>query len=219
MATINLLPWREKQREVKNREFTLQLIVATMLALFLAFLAWTFFNMQLESQNQANELVKGKNVELDQKLKKIEELEKTRENIISRMKIIQDLQGKRPVQVHVFDSLVRTMPKNLYYSSITRQGNTLILKGKADNPNTVSDLLRNFEKSNWIGSASVKKIANGRQSPNGDSSIAPEANYISFDISAEIVEKEIVEDVGSEKSQPDTSNVQTEGNETSGQQG
>ena len=47
------------------------------------------------------------------------------------MKIIQDLQGTRPVIVHVFEELVKTLPDGLYYDQLDRQKNVVKIQGKA----------------------------------------------------------------------------------------
>ena len=56
MARINLLPWREKERERRNKEFVIQMVVVTAIALICAALIWSFYNRQYASQQEANKL-------------------------------------------------------------------------------------------------------------------------------------------------------------------
>lgn len=205
MANINLLPWRAEQRERRNREFVLQMVIVGLLSMLTAFLAWTFFNSQLENQREANDIVKQANTALDRNLTEIEELEKTREDIVSRMEVIQSLQGTRPVPVHLFDALVRTLPSNLFLTKISMQDKVLTLVGRADNPNTVSDLLRNLDNTRWLEDSAVKKISNVappvapvQRSENGTvvvaDPVAPEANYIQFELTSNLVEVNLAEE-------------------------
>lgn len=193
MARINLLPWRAEERERRNREFMLQLVGVALLSLLGAFLLWSYFGSELSSQREANGLVEQANISLDRDLEEIKELEKTRDDIESRMRVIQDLQGTRPLPVHVLDTLVRAMPAKLYLTRVQREGNLLILQGRADNPNVVSDLLRSLDASEWLSGSVVKNIANSMQvkpAPvvkDGDTVIvtaapAPEENYITFEM-------------------------------------
>lgn len=206
MASINLLPWRVKERERRNREFLVQMLIVALLSMLLAFLAWTYFDRELSSQHAANDVVKQANVALDRNLKEIAELEKTREEIVSRMKVIQQLQGTRPIPVHVFDNLVRTLPANLFLTEISLSGKTLTLKGRADNPNTVSDLLRNLDLTRWLENSAVSSIVNSatpiepvKLAADGSpvaivaASRAPEEDYISFVLTSQMADVNLAE--------------------------
>ena len=84
MARINLLPWRQDERERRNKEFITLVVAVTLLSLLAAFAAWSYFNNELDDQFDANVLVEQKNVRLDGVLTEIDSLEQRREDIISR---------------------------------------------------------------------------------------------------------------------------------------
>lgn len=88
----------------------------------------------------------------------IDSLEQRRENIISRMQVIQDLQGRRPVPVRLWDDLAKAIPATLYLNNLKREGDLLTLTGLADNPNIVSSLIRNLDSSKWMGDSAVRNI-------------------------------------------------------------
>jgi type IV pilus assembly protein PilN len=196
MARINLLPWREKERERRNKEFIIQMVIVTAIALICAALIWSFYNRQYASQQEANALITQANTALDRDLKEIEELESRQNEIIARMKVIEDLQGTRPIPVHVLDSLTRSVPANLYLTELERKDNILTIKGKADNPNTVTDLVRNIDSSGWMDSSKVVSIVNSgvtTQSTNPDEYVepSPEDSYIFFEMNTNIVFPEV----------------------------
>lgn len=209
MANINLLPWRAEERERRNREFVLQMLIVALLSMLLAFLGWTYFNSQLESQNEANEIVKQANTALDRNLEEIDELEKKRQDIVSRMEVIQKLQGTRPIPVHVFDSLVRKMPNNMFLTEISLIDKQLTLDGKADSPNTVSTLLRNLDSTRWLDSSAVKSIKTSAETYETETQlerkedgtvvsikpVAPEADYITFKVTSNLVDVDLSEKV------------------------
>ncbi len=191
MARINLLPWREEQRLQKNKEFLTLVVMIALLAGAAVLATLFFFNNKLTEQQAANELIVTENNKLDKALKEIESLEQRKEDIISRMKVIQDLQGKRPIPVRVWDDLSGAMPEALFLTKLERKGEELILSGKADNPNVVSVLLTNLNASKWMDNSSVQFIEKGEnkgKASNKDLSdiVYPENNYVGFQVTTHI---------------------------------
>ncbi|WP_313332859.1 PilN domain-containing protein, partial [Pseudomonas oryzihabitans] len=86
------------------------------------------------------------------------ELKTRRQQLLARMKIIQDLQGNRPVIGHVFDQLVRTLPDGVYFRELKMQGDTLSISGEAESNNRVSNLMRNLDASDWFASPTLIEV-------------------------------------------------------------
>lgn len=99
MARINLLPWRQEERKRKNGEFNRLIAAVAGLALVGVALAYSLLNSDLENQQTANRKIEEANTQLDVALKSIETLEAQREQMLSQMKVIQDLQGRRSIPV------------------------------------------------------------------------------------------------------------------------
>ncbi len=190
MARINLLPWREELRVQKNKEFVTLVVMIGLLAGLAVGATLLFFNNKLNDQKAANELITTENQKLDKALKEIETLEERKEEITSRMKVIQDLQGKRPIPVRVWDDLARAVPEMLFLTRLERKGNQLILSGKAENPNIVSALINNLDRSQWMGSSSVQFIEKGEDAKipdrNSTEEIYPENSYVGFQVTTTI---------------------------------
>jgi type IV pilus assembly protein PilN len=55
------------------------------------------------------------------------------------MKLIQGLQGQRPVAVRLVDEMVRVTPSNMYITKFVRTGDKFTIEGKAESPNTVPE--------------------------------------------------------------------------------
>ena len=199
MTTINLLPWREELKEQRKKQFIAICILAALLGLALAAGAWFFYDQKLNDQQQANTIVQTANQTLDGQLKSLDGLQARRDAIIERMKLIQGLQGQRPVPVHFLDELVRVTPANMYITKFTRVGDKFTLEGRAENPNVVAELLRNLEASVWYRNAFMEsfiaadeqKAAQGTPvTPEKAVSVVPrvEENYGSFTATVDLVE-------------------------------
>lgn len=158
MALINLLPWREEERERRNKEFITLVVAVTLLALLTAFATWSYFNNELQEQLDANARITQENSRLDGVLTEIDTLEQRREDILSRKQVIQDLQGQRPIPVRIWDDIAKAIPPALYLNNLKREGDLLTFTGLADNPNVVSSLIRNLDSSQWMGNSAVRNI-------------------------------------------------------------
>lgn len=183
MSKINLLPWRDELREQKKKAFIATSVVSAMFAVLAVMLAWFYYAYQVDDQIQANQLVMSSNQSLDAQLKNIEGLKAQRNAVIERMQLIQGLEGQRPISVRLIDEIARVVPDNMYLTKMTRSGNKIIFEGKADNPNTVAELLRRLESSNWFRNAFMSSfVAADHVKSQENSSVLPriEASYGQF---------------------------------------
>jgi type IV pilus assembly protein PilN len=189
MAQINLLPWREAKREERKKEFITINIAVFILAAVLAGLTWMFFDHILSGQQQANQQITTENAKLDTQLKSLDGLQARRDEIISRMKVIQDLQGQRPVVVRIFDDLPRLIPSNVYLTQFSRTGDKFTINGRAQSPNDVSEFLRNLEASPWFRNAFMNSFQGAPatvSTASGGVAPRPEDSYGNFVISVDL---------------------------------
>lgn len=189
MPMINLRPWREELRAEKQRNFITSLIVVLVLAVALIFLWQDFVSSEIENQRSRNSYLSSSMAELDKKIKEIKGLKSEKKKLLDRMKVIQDLQGTRPVIVRVMDELVRTLPDGLYYQSLEREGDLISIKGMAESNNRISGLMRNFESSVWFSNPNLKDV----------SAIKSQDSLNSFDLSVRQVTPELTEEENSSK--------------------
>ena len=132
MARINLLPWREQRREERKQRFLVALGAVLVGAAALVFAGNQYLNAMIERQNARNEFVRKEIAVLDARIKEIKELKERRQQLLERMKIIQDLQGNRPIIARVFDQLVRTLPDGVHFTELKMTGKSIAVKGAAE---------------------------------------------------------------------------------------
>ena len=158
MAHINLLPWREEQRQEQTRQFATVTVLSLILTGALVFMVHVTFNNQIDHQQFRNKMLQDEIKTLDEALKQIETLEETKEQLLARMDIIQSLQQQRPQIVHLFDDFVRTVPEGIYLTNIKQQGEQLTIKGVAESNGRVSAYMRNIDASSWMATPKLKVI-------------------------------------------------------------
>lgn len=157
MARINLLPWRAERRKVREREFYLMLGMSALAGAVVFVAAMMWMNARLENQDDRNAYMQQEIKEVEKRLDKIKELDKTRSRLLARKQVIEQLQANRSQMVHMFDELVRTIPDGVRLGSLKQVGDILTLEGVAQSNASVATYMRNVEASQWLGRPDLKK--------------------------------------------------------------
>lgn len=150
MARINLRPWRDERRAEQQKEFLTALAGIVIVGLLFVFLQDRWITSNIDEQQARNSYLTGEITALTRKIKEIDQLKEKRDQLIARMRVIQALQGNRPVIVHMFDEMVRTLPDGIHFTSLERKGETLSIQGRAESNNRISSLMRNLDGSEWF---------------------------------------------------------------------
>jgi len=168
MANINLLPWREELREERRKEFLVGVGITVAIAVLIIFAVDRFVNNAINNQTRKNDYLREQITSLDREISEIRELQRLKSELTERMTVIQDLQGRRPVIVRLFDELVRTLPDGVYYDQIVRNGDQISFEGVAESNNRVSALLRSLEDSEWFEGPDLQQISSNVAGGNGN---------------------------------------------------
>tara|TARA_B100000953_G_scaffold165822_1_gene136753 strand:- start:71 stop:649 length:579 start_codon:yes stop_codon:yes gene_type:complete len=158
MAKINLLPWREEKRQESLKEFLTMLVFAGFCAVITVGLIHFYYSQLIDSQNTRIAYIDKRIDEVDKKIVEIKELEKQKEALLSRMRAIESLQRDRPLIVHLFDELVRSMPDGMSVTKLTQRGAAITIEGEAQSNARVSSFMRKIERSDWLQGAKLKVI-------------------------------------------------------------
>ncbi|MGA5483977.1 PilN domain-containing protein [Pseudomonas siliginis] len=158
MARINLLPWREERREERRKRFLLVLIGVLAGSIGAVLIADQIISAAIERQMARNDYIGKQIAVVDERIKQISELKARRQQLVERMRIIQDLQGNRQISGRVFDQLARTLPDGVYFTDVKMAGKTLSISGAAESNNRVSELMRNLDASDWFDAPSLNEV-------------------------------------------------------------
>lgn len=168
MARINLLPWREQLREERKREFFVLLMGVVIIAVGILFLVDRNFRGDIRYQQARNDFLNREVLVLDARIAEIDNLKEQKAQINSRMEVIQDLQGSRPVIVRIFDELVKALPTGVYFNSLQRTDDRLEIEGIAESNNKVSELMRRLDDSEWFINPGLQQISAASADINSD---------------------------------------------------
>ena len=158
MARINLLPWREERRKARQKEFIGMLGLAVAAGVLLSFLIYSYYSGRISSQTARNEYLRGEITKVDSQIKEIEALDQKKSKLLARKEVIEQLQSNRSQMVHLFDSLVRTIPDGVALTGIKQEGDILTLSGRSQSNARVSTYMRNLESSGWMTNPDLNVI-------------------------------------------------------------
>lgn len=163
MARINLLPWREERRQERRKEFLIISALVALVGVLIIVLTEFVISSQIDNQQSRNAYLQQHISQLNRQVKEIKDLEKRRQDLLERMKIIQDLQGKRPLIVRLFDEQVRTLPDGVFFRSLKRNEDKIVVDGVAESNNRISSLMRNLDGSDWFSDPNLTAVSAASQ--------------------------------------------------------
>jgi type IV pilus assembly protein PilN len=159
MAHVNLLPWRERLREERRREFLTIMVGFVIIAGGLIFLVDRYFTGEINMQQARNDFIRAEIALLDAQVAEINQLRQQKEDIRARMNVITDLQGTRPVIVRIFDEMVRTLPDGVFYEEVQRTDNVIAVEGIAESYARITELMRNLDDSEWFEATDLSEFS------------------------------------------------------------
>ena len=195
MAKINLLPWREERRKELLNGFLVMLGLVALFAALTVGIVHFYHSQLIERQNTRIGYIDKRIKEVDKKITEIKELEKKKERLLSRMRAIESLQHDRPLIVHLFDELVRSLPEGLSIVNLKQEGPKVTITGEAQSNARVSSFMRKIEQSEWIKGAKLKVI---KESNKGEGSTTKIVNE--FMLTFEQVMPSVDKEEGDEES-------------------
>ena len=184
MARINLLPWRLERRKLRKKEFLTMLGLSALAGVVLWFLINMYYNNQISGENERLAYLHDQITQVDKQNDEIKELDAKKSKLLARKRVIEELQANRSQMVHLFDSLVRTIPDGVILTSIKQDGDKLTLEGRSQSNARVSTYMRNLEGSGWMSKPDLSIIEAREGDPalpyaftlSGDAQPAPAPN-------------------------------------------
>ncbi len=180
---INLLPWRDEHREEKKKEFLNVIVGVLLLSGIIVGGFDRFYNAAIDSQTARNGFLQQEITVLEGRIQEIKLLQQTRNELLSRMEVIQALQGNRPIIVRLFDEMARQLAPRVFFTDLKLVGKALSIQGIAESNNRISSQLRNLSESGWFDKPNVTAI-------NADPNYGPQASQFSLSVEQAAPKKE-----------------------------
>jgi len=187
MAHVNLLPWREKQRQYDKQQYLLGLAAVAAIVGLIFWFVGQFIDQQISQQNARNNYLETQIVALDKQIAQIQKIRESKNAIEQRMALIEQLQASRNIAPAMFDELARLVPPGVSFRTMRRTGNNVKIEGISDSNNRLSEFMRKLETSEIFTGGDLSSIV-------ADSSDAVSAFTLTFRISPKVASQTAADD-------------------------
>lgn len=150
MAYLNLLPWREAQKKQQQARFMTLLTGVSVGSFLLVFLVGAVYGARIEGQQGRNNYLQGEIAILDQRIAEIRQLDEKKKNLQKRIELIGQLQSSRNLGTQIMDEIAKVTPAGVYLTNLEKKGSSLLLIGKSESNNRLSNMIRTVEASELL---------------------------------------------------------------------
>jgi type IV pilus assembly protein PilN len=158
MAHVNLLPWREAQRQLHKKQYITSLVAISIVVLIVFWMLGEVIEQQIRNQNSRNNYLEQQIGVLDTQIGRIKDIRYTKSEIAQRMALIEQLQISKNVSPIVFDELARIVPAGVSFEKMSRSGNLIEIIGVSESNNRLSSFMRNLEQSEVFTGGELSSI-------------------------------------------------------------
>lgn len=163
MAYLNLLPWREAQKKQQQARFMTLLSAVSVGSFLLVFAVSAIYSARVDGQRGRNNYLQSEITILDQRIAEINQLDEKKKNLQKRIELIAQLQSSRNLGTQIMDEIARVTPAGVYLTNLEKKGSSLLLIGKSESNNRLSNMIRTVEASELLGEPLLEFIEAGDQ--------------------------------------------------------
>ncbi|MBI18038.1 MAG: pilus assembly protein PilN [Proteobacteria bacterium] len=158
---INLLPWREERQRLQQRRTLIGSAVICLVALAVVTAGWWYYAGEISFQTERNKYLKGEIKKIEAQLREIDKIKQRKEELMTRMSVIYELQEDRVRVVRSLDEFVRMIPEGVFFVSLDRSREGFMLEGIAQSNSQVSDLMVRLNESESFSDSNLEMINTG----------------------------------------------------------
>ena len=140
------------------------LVGLTILGLLAAGGYWFLRNSTLASTEEVAVQKRAEAASLEKIIKEVEQFKKRKEDLESRIALINDLKRNQKVPVRVMDRISQDLPDLVWLDKMQMEGRSVELSGRALNENAIALFIENLKKDGLFSEPILKRIQ--RTAPN-----------------------------------------------------
>ncbi len=158
MIRINLLPVRQARKLEAARQELVMVVAGGALVLLACVAGWVFTNAQLSTIASENTGLQREIDSLAADVKKVDEMEKFKEELERKLGVIAELRDRKNGPVHMIEELSMATPERLQLVSLQEQRGELKIQGLSVSNEIISQFLRALDASPYFDGVYLEDI-------------------------------------------------------------
>jgi type IV pilus assembly protein PilN len=150
MIRINLLPAKESQQALGQRQQRALVALGGTVALLIMVLPYVLQAHQLSVLERETTTVQEEIKRFDERVKEVRDLDKLKEELQTKLRIIDDLNSKRVGPARVLSDLSVATPDNLWLVDFKETANSATITGLALDNQTIALFMRQLQTSAYF---------------------------------------------------------------------
>ena len=163
LPSINLLPWREAQRDKRKKRLLDLLLLSVLLVITMQWGVVYFLQQQAQTQQARLQYLNSYLAELDRQILEHKRLEQQHQYVLRRLSVVESLQTQRNKVTRFMDLLPSLIPQGVYVDEIKMNGAQVRLSGISGTTSRLATMLDNFESSTLIRDTDMRSIIQGEE--------------------------------------------------------
>lgn len=165
MMRLNLLPWRERQRQAALRRFRGQLVAGALLALCAVMLVDQLARQRGQQQALANTQFQAALEVLDEQLRPLADVRTQHAALLARASALEGLRAHQGMLAGLFADLEGALPEGVQLLELSLESGRLQMTGLAASGAVVAQFMRDLNRSSVLLDLELKRI---KSLPGGD---------------------------------------------------
>ncbi|BBI59726.1 pilus assembly protein PilN [Vreelandella sulfidaeris] len=153
--TINLLPWREAQREQRTRKFYAIVAGMVVFGVALGLLISQYYQLKLAAQEQRNAYVSDHIERLNADIDGVSRYASDAERLGEQIAVFQALKAEQTNTVQLFNDVADSVANGVIYQRLAKSGNSVSVTAVAGSERQVSEQLRRIAALPGLGVPSL----------------------------------------------------------------
>lgn len=163
MNAINLLPWREELKKIKNRIFYASLSIFIAGSSLLIIILHVILSTWVMREKANIEYLSKEESVLRKKVQEIQGLQDNKKQLLHQMNVIESVQEKRSQVVQLLDLLAHKVPEGITLTSISRKIEKIFIKGMSETNAHISNFLKNLEGSKGFSDVKLLEVTTDKK--------------------------------------------------------
>ncbi|MBL4647975.1 MAG: PilN domain-containing protein [Gammaproteobacteria bacterium] len=162
--TVNLLPWREKQRTIIQHRFVAIMLILSLMIFIISLLFYIIIAQKINKQHIRNRFLQQHIRQLHSKQKIISQLKRQQQQFSQQINAFNQLANKRIQTLQILITLAKMIPDNMVLTHLSFAKNNILMQGKTQDTENISYFVDNLMQLPWLTQSKIISITHDKKS-------------------------------------------------------